>query len=111
MKDCKKKSKEELREEVKELSQEFENGLEKLFQSDEYIQFLSVMAKRPRYSLRNNLLIFLQNPDATFVSGYKTFLNNYGHQVQKGEPHILRGLSFFYEALWRLTLSFLDIII
>lgn len=88
MKDCKKKSKEELREEVKELSQEFENGLEKLFQSDEYIQFLSVMAKRPRYSLRNNLLIFLQNPDATFVSGYKTFLNNYGHQVQKGERGI-----------------------
>lgn len=84
----KKKTKEELKEEVKKLSEEFENGLENLFKSDEYIQFLNVMAKRPHYSLRNNLLIFLQKPNATFVAGYKKFLNDYGHQVQKDERGI-----------------------
>lgn len=88
MNNYQKKSKEELKQEVKALSQEFEQGLENLFQSDEYIRFLSIMAKRPRYSLCNNLLIFLQKPDATFVAGYKTFLNTYGHQVQKGEKGI-----------------------
>ena len=63
MSNYKKKTKEELREEVKALSEEFENGLETLFHSNEYIHFLNVMAKRPTYSLRNNLLIYLFSPD------------------------------------------------
>lgn len=88
MSNYKKKTKEELREEVKALSEEFENGLESLFQSNEYIQFLNIMAKRPNYSLRNNLLIYLQKPNATFVAGYKKFLNEFGHQVQKDEQGI-----------------------
>lgn len=84
----KKKSKEEIKEEIKELSQQFEEGLENLFQSDQYIQFLNIMAKRPKYSLQNNLLIYLQKPDATFIAGYRKFQNDYGHQVQRGEQGI-----------------------
>ncbi len=53
-----KKSKEELKNEVKKLSEELEQKLESLFSSNEYVEFLSVMAKRPTYSMHNNLLIY-----------------------------------------------------
>lgn len=92
-----KKSKEELKNEVKKLSEELEKKLESLFSSDEYIEFLSVMAKRPTYSMHNNLLIYMQKPDALFLAGYKTFLNTYGHQVQQGE----KGIRIFAPVLYK----------
>lgn len=88
MKKYKKKTKEELQQEVKELSNEFKEGLENLFQSNEYMEFLNFMARRYDYSFRNSLLIYLQKPNATYVAGYSKFLKEYDMQVQKDEKGI-----------------------
>lgn len=34
-------------------------GLEQVFHTDEYVNFLNIMAKRPNYSVRNNILIYI----------------------------------------------------
>lgn len=83
-----KKSKEQISNEVKNIYQDLEKNMESLFNSNDYIHFLDTMAKRPRYSFQNTMLIFLQKPEATFIAGYNTFLNRYGHQVQVGEKGI-----------------------
>lgn len=54
-----KKSKEYYKNEVQKLSQELEMGLEQVFHTDEYVNFLNIMAKRPNYSVRNNILIYI----------------------------------------------------
>lgn len=92
-----KKSKEYYKNEVQKLSQELEMGLEQVFHTDEYVNFLNIMAKRPNYSVRNNILIYMQKPDATFLAGYQTLLNSFGHQVQKGE----KGIRIFAPVIYK----------
>ena len=61
------------------LCHSLENG-----KSQELVNFLNVMAKFPKYSLRNIFLISAQNPRASLVMGYKKWLE-IGRQVKKGE--------------------------
>jgi antirestriction protein ArdC len=48
---------------------------------------LEVMARFPRYSLRNVMLIAAQRPDATHVAGFHTW-KQFGRRVIKGEKGI-----------------------
>lgn len=41
-----------------------------------------------QYSMNNTLLVFSQNPDATLLAGYKTWVNKYNRRVRKGEKAI-----------------------
>ena len=66
----KKKTAEEIKNEVKNAYVELESGLQELMTSEKYLDFLNTMAERPRYSLNNTILIYLQNPNATFLAGY-----------------------------------------
>ena len=50
--------------------------------------YLSVMSRFHRYSLRNQLLIFSQRPEATRVAGFNTW-KKFGRFVKKGELGIL----------------------
>lgn len=76
----KKKTAEAIRNEVNEAYTELENGLQELMTSENYIAFLKTMAERPRYSLNNTILIYLQKPNATFLAGYSKFREIYGHR-------------------------------
>ena len=87
----KKKTVEEIKNEVKEASAELETCLQELMTSEKYLNFLNTMAERPKYSLNNTLLIYLQKPEATFLAGYGKFQEKYGHQVQQGE----KGIKIF----------------
>lgn len=87
----KKKTVEEIKNEVKEAYAELETGLQELMTSEKYLNFLNTMAERPKYSLNNTLLIYLQKPEATFLAGYGKFQEKYGHQVQQGE----KGIKIF----------------
>lgn len=87
----KKKTAEAIRNEVNEAYTELENGLQELMTSENYIAFLKTMAERPRYSLNNTILIYLQKPNATFLAGYSKFRETYGHQVMQGE----KGIKIF----------------
>lgn len=73
---------------VKEITDQLEEGIENLFNSDQYKQWLTTMSRFHDYSLNNTLLIAMQKPDATLVAGYTTWKNQFGRQVNKGEKGI-----------------------
>ena len=78
------------REEVKEL---VERGVRELQEalaagkSDRLQQYLNVMARFPRYSFNNCILIAVQAPDATMVQGFRAW-KKLGRNVKKGEKGI-----------------------
>lgn len=60
-------------EQIKEITNKLQQGLENLFDSDTYKNYLKTMSKFTSYSLNNTLLIAMQKPDATTVAGYTTW--------------------------------------
>lgn len=64
-----------------------EAGVENIFTGDKYTQYLQTMSKFHRYSFNNTLLIAMQRPDATLVTGYRNW-QSMGRQVKKGEKGI-----------------------
>ena len=78
------------REEVKEL---VERGVRELNEalaagkSDRLQQYLDVMARFPRYSFNNCILISLQFPDARMVQGFHAW-KKLGRSVKKDEKGI-----------------------
>jgi len=50
--------------------------------------YLAVMARFPRYSFRNQLLIASQRPDATRIAGFQTW-RHLGRWVKRGEKGIV----------------------
>lgn len=73
---------------VKEITAKLEQGIQDLFQSDTYADYLKTMSRFHRYSTRNTLLIHLQRPDATHVAGFRTWQNTFKRNVKKGEKAI-----------------------
>lgn len=53
-----------------------------MFSSEKYTQYLKTMAKFHTYSLNNTILISMQRPDATLVTGYERW-KSMGRQVKK----------------------------
>ena len=73
---------------VQELTDKLEQGLQDLFNSDSYRNYLTTMSKFHNYSFNNTLLIAMQKPDATLVAGYKAWQKNFERHVNKGEKAI-----------------------
>lgn len=73
---------------VQELTDKLEQGLQDLFNSDSYCNYLSTMSKFHNYSFNNTLLIAMQKPDATLVAGYKAWQKNFERHVNRGEKAI-----------------------
>lgn len=65
-------------------------SVEELRSSEAWTAMLQVQAKFHRYSASNQLMIYLQRPDATQVAGYRQW-QSMGRQVLKGE----KGLKIF----------------
>lgn len=64
-----------------------EKGVEDFFTSEKYGEYLKTMTKFHRYSFNNTLLIAMQRPEATLVTGYRNW-QAMGIQVRKGEKGI-----------------------
>ena len=73
---------------MNEIPQMLEEGVHKVFESDNYKNYLNTMSKFHNYSINNTLLIARQNPDATLVAGFKSWEKNFGRHVKKGEKGI-----------------------
>ena len=84
---------------TKELLALAQDGAKKVFSTDEYREYLKFISGFHQYSVRNQLLIYLQNPHATFVAGYHTWKNQYHRQVNQHEKgiRILAGGEHKYE--------------
>lgn len=79
---------EQRRQQVQELTKRLEEGTRAVFESARYEEFLRVMGKFSKYSVRNTILIAMQRPDASLVAGYSAWQTNFGRQVNKGEQAI-----------------------
>jgi len=69
---------------VDELVEAAENARE----SDVFNQWVETTAALHGYSRRNQMLIQMQKPDASYVAGFNTWKNEYGRSVKKGEKAI-----------------------
>ena len=65
-----------------------EEGVEKVFTSEQYQMYLQTMAKFHNYSFNNTLLIAMQRPDATLLAGYQTWQKKFQRHVKRGEKGI-----------------------
>lgn len=83
-----KKTKEERQEELNSHYEKLLKGVkETTADPEQYKKYLDFASKFPTRSLRNQLLIFLQKPNANLVAGLKTW-NKFGRQVVKGSQAI-----------------------
>ena len=76
------------REKLKGITASIEQGIQDLFQSDKYAEYLRTMSKFHSYSVRNTILIHMQRPDATAVAGFNAWKNKFQRHVKKGEKGI-----------------------
>ena len=76
------------KEKMDTITQRLEEGVREIFESGKFAEYLRVMSKFHHYSVRNSVLIALQNPDATLCSGYQAWKKNFGRYVRKGEKAI-----------------------
>ena len=76
------------KEKLEEITGRIEEGMARIMDSDEFKNYLSVMASFYNYSARNTLLIFMQKPDATLCASYTDWQRKYNRQVNKGEKGI-----------------------
>lgn len=80
--------KQSYKDQIKEITAGIEKGIQELFESDRYRNYLTTMSRFHRYSVNNVMLIHAQRPDATLVAGYNRWKNSFGRHVKKGERGI-----------------------
>lgn len=73
---------------IKAALDRIEDGLAAINSDENWLSYLCFQSKFYNYSFRNTMLIYLQNPQATYVKGYKAW-NQLGRYVKKGS----KGLS------------------
>ena len=73
---------------LKDITDSIENSIKELFDSDKYKQYLQTMSRFPRYSVNNQMLIYMQKPNATLVAGFNKWRDQFGRNVKKGEKGI-----------------------
>lgn len=54
---------------LKEIVESIERGIQELFESEKYRQYLKTMSRFHRYSVNNTMLIFMQKPDDMLGAG------------------------------------------
>lgn len=80
---------EQRQQQVQDLTQQLEDGVKSVFESEQYAQYLKVMSKFTNYSVNNTILIAMQTGGkASMVAGYTTWQKNFGRQVNRGEKAI-----------------------
>ncbi len=75
-------------EQLKEITDRLEQGVQDLFTSERYTEYLQTMGKFHRYSFNNTLLIAMQRPDATLIAGYQAWQKKFNRHVMRGEKGI-----------------------
>ena len=72
-------------EKVNKILTQLEHGTKELFNSERYQKYLVTFSKFTNYSINNTILIYLQNPNATLVAGYKAWETKFNRHVKQGE--------------------------
>lgn len=84
----KRKTAEEKKAEIEQLTKQLEEGVEEYLQSDRYKELLRNFSRFHSYSLNNSILIMLQKPESTMIAGYTKWRDDFHRQVLPGEKGI-----------------------
>ncbi|MCC8168786.1 MAG: ssDNA-binding domain-containing protein [Oscillospiraceae bacterium] len=76
------------KERLKDITASIETGIKDLFESDKYKQYLQGMRRFHRYSGNNQVIIHMQNPNATHVARFNKWRDQFSRNVKKGEKGI-----------------------
>ena len=76
------------KERLKDITDSIERGIQDLFQSDKYAEYLRTMSRFHKYSVNNTMLIYMQKPNATLVAGFNKWRDQFERNVMKGEKGI-----------------------
>jgi len=76
------------KERLKDITDSIEKGIKELFESEKYRKYLTTMSRFHKYSVNNQMLIYMQKPDATLVAGFNKWRGRFGRNVMKGEKGI-----------------------
>ena len=87
-----------LDEKVEAFHAELEDRVADLADDANWQAYLGIMSKFHRYSMFNQMLIAVQNPEATHVCGYRKW-EEFDRHVMKGE----RGIAIFAPKMVRMT--------
>jgi len=68
---------------IKAALERIEQGLATINTDEDWLSFLRFQSLFYQYSFGNTMMIFLQNPEATYVMGYKAW-NKLGRYVKRG---------------------------
>ncbi len=79
---------EEKKDKIVEITEKLEQGIQELFESERYKDYLKMLSKLYHYSFNNLVLIASQRPDATMVAGYTSWKADFHRNVRKGEQGI-----------------------
>lgn len=82
-------------EKVKEITARLEQGVQAIFDSDRYKEFLTSMSKFHDYSLNNTILIAMQG--GNLVMGFRQWEKEFDRHVKKGE----KGIKIFAPAPYK----------
>ena len=85
---------------VKALTDQLKEGVQEVFSSGKYAEYLNTLSRFHRYSFRNSMLIYLQNPDATRVAGFNAW-KTLGRSINKGE----KGLQILAPSPYKITID------
>ena len=80
---------------VKEITARLEQGIQAVFDSDRYKEFLTAMSKFHDYSLNNTILIAMQG--GNLVKGYSQWQKEFDRHVKSGE----KGIKIFAPAPYK----------
>ena len=73
---------------IEQVMEQLKEGVRSVFDSEGYMEYLKFLNKFPDYSPNNQMLIFLQKPDASLVAGYHAWEEKFNRHVLKGEKGI-----------------------
>lgn len=85
----KQERKDKKNEKIQELTEKLQTGIQELYDSEKYRDYLRTMAKFHHYSFNNSLLIWAQRPDATAVAGYRAWQTKFERTVNPGAKGIM----------------------
>ena len=67
---------------------QLQEGVQAVFSSESYTNYLRFMGKFHNYSVNNQILIFSQRPDATLIAGFNAWNDKFHRHVKRGEKGI-----------------------
>lgn len=73
---------------MKEITERLEQGIQELFTSEKYTEYLKAMSQFHNYSFNNTLLIAMQKPGASLIAGLGVWNKKFNRRVKRGEKGI-----------------------